>query len=65
MLIHKFSQIDDLLDAAIDVKQDIKVEKSINPKVGNQVSSTLAQGSEFNISFEKNLIEKNVLRYSP
>lgn len=57
--------MDDLLEELINVEWDIKIEKSISPKEGNQVSLVWDQGFKFKRSFEKNPIEKNAPKYHP
>lgn len=54
MSINEFARMDDILEVAIDVEQDIKTEKAIKPREGDQVSSIWNQGAEFKKSFEKN-----------
>ncbi|KAF3661017.1 hypothetical protein FXO38_11908 [Capsicum annuum] len=66
MSIHKFTRMDNLLEASLDVERDIKLEKEVTKsKIGNQISSNLSQGPEFKKAFEKKTIEKSAPKYPP
>lgn len=69
ILVHKFSQMDYLLERTIDVEQDIKVEKVIKTKEGIQLSSTWSQGSKFKKNLRRILqcipLEKEVILICP